>query len=172
MRRDDGETYTLNLMDTPGHVDFAYEVSRSLAACEGSLLVVDALSGGSKRRRWPTSIRPSTMITRSCRFSTRSTCLPPSRSGCAPQIEDVIGIDASEAIEASAKSGIGIKETLEAIVKRLPRARRRQGSTAEGLAWLIVIMTSIWASWLSVRIIDGELKKGDKIRMMGTGSIL
>ncbi len=114
----DGETYTLNLMDTPGHVDFAYEVSRSLAACEGALLVVDAAQGVEAQTLANVyqSIEHDHEIVPS---SHRSTCPP--RAGKGPaEIEDVIGIDASGAVLASAKSGIGIADILEAIVQKIP----------------------------------------------------
>ncbi|SFO40509.1 GTP-binding protein LepA [Cohaesibacter marisflavi] len=165
---DDGETYTLNLMDTPGHVDFAYEVSRSLAACEGSLLVVDASQG----------VEAQTLANVYQAIDNDHEIVPVLNKIDLPaaepervraQIEDVIGIDASEAIEASAKSGIGIKETLEAIVKRLPAP---EGDKEAPLKALLV--DSYYDVYLGVvvivRIIDGELKKGDKIRMMGTGA--
>ncbi|WP_321448238.1 translation elongation factor 4 [uncultured Cohaesibacter sp.] len=165
---DDGETYTLNLMDTPGHVDFAYEVSRSLAACEGSLLVVDASQG----------VEAQTLANVYQAIDNDHEIVPVLNKIDLPaaepervraQIEDVIGIDASEAIEASAKSGIGIKETLEAIVKRLPAP---EGDREAPLKALLV--DSYYDVYLGVvvivRIIDGELKKGDKIRMMGTGA--
>ncbi|WP_316857930.1 translation elongation factor 4 [uncultured Cohaesibacter sp.] len=165
---DDGETYTLNLMDTPGHVDFAYEVSRSLAACEGSLLVVDASQG----------VEAQTLANVYQAIDNDHEIVPilnkidlpaaePERVRA--QIEDVIGIDASDAIEASAKSGIGIKETLEAIVKRLPAP---EGDLSAPLKAMLV--DSYYDVYLGVvvivRIIDGELKKGERIRMLGTNA--
>ncbi len=117
-RAKDGKLYTLNLMDTPGHVDFAYEVSRSLAACEGSLLVVDA-SQESRRRRSPTSTRRSTQP----RDRPRPQQDRPARRRAErikQQIEDVIGLDASDAVPISAKTGLNIEGVLEAIVTRLP----------------------------------------------------
>ena len=165
---DDGETYTLNLMDTPGHVDFAYEVSRSLAACEGSLLVVDASQG----------VEAQTLANVYQAIDNDHEIVPVLNKIDLPaaeperirdQIEDVIGIDASEAIEASAKSGIGIKETLEAIVQRLPAP---EGDLEAPLKAMLV--DSYYDIYLGVvvivRIVDGELKKGDKIRMIGTGA--
>ncbi|TLP47243.1 MULTISPECIES: translation elongation factor 4 [Cohaesibacter] len=165
---DDGETYTLNLMDTPGHVDFAYEVSRSLAACEGSILVVDASQG----------VEAQTLANVYQAIENDHEIVPilnkidlpaaePDRVRA--QIEDVIGIDASDAIEASAKSGIGIKETLEAIVQRLPAP---EGDLDAPLKAMLV--DSYYDVYLGVvvivRIVDGVLRKGDKIRMVGTGA--
>src|SRR6201747_858054 len=118
-KADDGETYVLNLMDTPGHVDFAYEVSRSLAACEGSILVVDASQG----------VEAQTLANVYQAIEHDHEIVPVLNKVDLPaaeperiraQIEDVIGIDASDAVLASAKTGIGIKEVLEAIVTRLP----------------------------------------------------
>src|SRR5690349_23789712 len=115
----DGKTYTLNLMDTPGHVDFAYEVSRSLAACEGSLLVVDASQG----------VEAQTLANVYQAIDNNHEVVPVLNKVDLPaaepdrvrqQIEDVIGLDASDAVEASAKSGLGIHDVLEAIVHRLP----------------------------------------------------
>ncbi|WP_119305946.1 translation elongation factor 4 [Cohaesibacter haloalkalitolerans] len=165
---DDGETYTLNLMDTPGHVDFAYEVSRSLAACEGSLLVVDASQG----------VEAQTLANVYQAIDNDHEIVPILNKIDLPaaepervreQIEDVIGIDASNAIEASAKSGIGIKETLEAIVHRLPAP---EGDKEAPLKAMLV--DSYYDVYLGVvvivRIIDGELRKGERIRMMGTNA--
>ena len=167
-KADDGETYTLNLMDTPGHVDFAYEVSRSLAACEGSLLVVDASQG----------VEAQTLANVYQAIDNDHEIVPILNKIDLPaaepdrirdQIEDVIGIDASDAIEASAKSGIGIKETLEAIVTRLPAP---QGDIDAPLKAMLV--DSYYDVYLGVvvivRIVDGQLKKGDKIRMIGTSA--
>src|ERR1700753_3333179 len=118
-KADDGETYILNLMDTPGHVDFAYEVSRSLAACEGSILVVDSTQG----------VEAQTLANVYQAIDNNHEIVPVLNKIDLPasdpdkvkkQIEEVIGIDASEAILVSAKTGVGIKETLEAIVKKLP----------------------------------------------------
>ena len=116
----DGKTYVLNLMDTPGHVDFAYEVSPLAGRLRGLAAGGRRLARASRRRRWPTSTRRSTTTTRSCRSSTRSTCRPPSPTASRQQIEDVIGLDASDAVPISAKTGIGIDDVLEAIVNRLP----------------------------------------------------
>ena len=132
-RADDGQDYVLNLMDTPGHVDFAYEVSRSLSACEGSILVVDASQG----------VEAQTLANVYQAIDHDHEIVPVLNKIDLPaaepdrvrqQIEDVIGLDASGAVEASAKTGQGIHEVLEAIVTRLPAAEGRRGRAAEGAA--------------------------------------
>ncbi len=159
-----GETYILNLMDTPGHVDFAYEVSRCLYACEGALLVVDASQG----------VEAQTLANVYLAIDAGLEIVPVLNKIDLPaaeperirsQIEDVIGIDASEAIEVSAKSGLNIDQLLEAIVSKLPAPK---GDSAKPLKALLV--DSWYDSYLGVvvlvRVIDGELKKGDRIKMM------
>ena len=166
---DDGKTYVLNLMDTPGHVDFAYEVSRSLSACEGSLLVVDASQG----------VEAQTLANVYQAIEHDHEIVPVLNKIDLPaaepervrkQIEDVIGIDASDAIEASAKSGIGIKEVLEAIVTRLPAP-----TIGDRNAPLKALLVDAWYdTYMGVvvlfRVVDGEIKKGQRIRMMNFGS--
>ncbi|MBL1419822.1 MAG: elongation factor 4 [Alphaproteobacteria bacterium] len=164
----DGETYILNLIDTPGHVDFAYEVSRSLAACEGSLLVVDASQGVEAQ----TLANVYKAIENDHELVTvlNKIDLPaaePERIKL--QIEDVIGIDTSEAVEVSAKTGFGIPDVLEAIVKQLPAPKGDINAP---------LKASLVDSWYDqylgvvvlVRIIDGVMKKGQRIKMMGAGS--
>lgn len=163
----DGETYTLNLMDTPGHVDFSYEVSRSLAACEGALLVVDASQG----------VEAQTLANTYLALDANLDLFPVLNKIDLPaaepervknQIEDVIGIDAQDALEISAKTGIGIQDTLEAIVKNIPAPK---GDENEKLQALLV--DSWYDTYLGVvilvRVKNGTLKKGDKIRMLSTG---
>ncbi len=165
----DGETYQLNLMDTPGHVDFAYEVSRSLAACEGSILVVDASQG----------VEAQTLANVYQAIDNHHEIVPVLNKVDLPaaepervrqQIEDVIGIDASEAVLISAKTGLGIPDVLEAIVKRLPPPR---GNPEAPLAALLV--DSWYDSYLGVvvlvRVVDGTLRKGQKVRFMATGAV-
>jgi GTP-binding protein LepA len=164
----DGQDYILNLMDTPGHVDFAYEVSRSLKACEGSLLVVDASQG----------VEAQTLANVYQAIDAGHEIVPVLNKIDLPaaepdrikeQIEEVIGLDASEAVMISAKTGIGIPDVLEAIVARLPPPA---GDDAAPLKALLV--DSWYDAYLGVvvlvRIFDGTLKKGQKIQMMGTGA--
>ncbi|MEH6834651.1 translation elongation factor 4 [Falsihalocynthiibacter arcticus] len=168
-KADDGLDYVLNLIDTPGHVDFAYEVSRSMRAVEGSLLVVDASQG----------VEAQTLANVYHALDADHEIVPilnkidlPA-ADCdrvAEQIEDVIGIDASGAIQVSPKTGQGIHETLEAIVTRLPAPKGDRSAPLKAM-----LVDSWYDSYLGVivlvRIIDGVLKKGDKIRMMQNGSV-
>ncbi|MFZ1813168.1 MAG: translation elongation factor 4 [Rhizobiaceae bacterium] len=165
----DGKHYVLNLMDTPGHVDFAYEVSRSLSACEGSLLVVDASQGVEAQ----TLANVYQAIDNDHEIVTvlNKIDLPAAEpERIKEQIEEVIGLDASQAIAISAKTGLGIGDVLEAIVTQLPAPK--EGDATKPLKALLV--DSWYDSYLGVivlvRIIDGELKKGQTVRMMGTGA--
>jgi GTP-binding protein LepA len=166
----DGISYQLNLMDTPGHVDFAYEVSRSLAACEGSLLVVDAAQG----------VEAQTLANVYQAINNNHEIIPilnkidlpaaePER--VCQQIEDVIGIDTTEAVMISAKTGIGIENVLEAIVTRLPAPHSEFGEDGPLKAMLV---DSWYDQYLGViilvRIIDGTLKAKTKIKMMSNGA--
>ncbi len=164
----DGETYQLNLMDTPGHVDFTYEVSRSLAACEGSLLIVDSSQG----------VEAQTLANSYLAIEADHEIIPVLNKIDLPaaepdrvrrEIEDVVGLAADDAIAVSAKTGEGITEVLEALVQRLP------APTGDRDAPLKAMLVDSWYdSYLGVivlvRVRDGVLKKGMKIRMMGTGA--
>ncbi len=160
----DGETYTLNLMDTPGHVDFAYEVSRSLAACEGALLVVDAAQGVEAQTL--ANVYQSIEHDHEIVPVINKIDLPAAEpEQVRKEIEDVIGIDASEAVLASAKSGIGIADILEAIVRKIPPPK---GDAAAPLKAMLV--DSWYDPYLGVvilvRVIDGVLKKGQLVTFM------
>jgi len=167
-KADDGETYVLNLMDTPGHVDFAYEVSRSLAACEGSILVVDASQG----------VEAQTLANVYQAIDNNHEIVPVLNKIDLPaaepdrvrqQIEDVIGLDASDAVECSAKTGLGIHDVLEAVVKRLPPPKGDRDAALKALlvdAWYDAYLGVI----VLVRVFDGTLKAGQKIKMMQTGA--
>src|ERR687894_2062991 len=164
----DGKTYILNLMDTPGHVDFAYEVSRSLAACEGSLLVVDASQG----------VEAQTLANVYQAIDANHEIVPILNKIDLPaadpdrikeQIEEVIGIDASEAVPISAKTGLNIEGVLEAIVQKLPPPKGDPDAPLKAL-----LVDSWYDAYLGVvvlvRIIDGSMKRGSTIKMMGTGA--
>ena len=164
----DGQTYTLNLMDTPGHVDFSYEVSRSLTACEGSLLVVDATQG----------VEAQTLANAYLAIEADHEIVPVLNKVDLPatdikrttsQIEDVIGLDASQALPISAKTGEGVDAVLEAIVKRIPPPSGTRDAPLKAM-----LVDSWYDSYLGVMILvrvhDGVLKRGLKIRMMATGA--
>ncbi|WP_242097258.1 translation elongation factor 4 [Sphingomonas sp. CROZ-RG-20F-R02-07] len=165
----DGEAYVLNLMDTPGHVDFAYEVSRSLAACEGALLVVDAAQGVEAQTL--ANVYQSIEHDHEIVPVINKIDLPAAEpEKVRKEIEDVIGIDASEAVLASAKSGIGIADILEAIVTKIPPPK---GDPAAPLKAMLV--DSWYDPYLGVvilvRVMDGVLKKGQQIKFMQTGTV-
>ncbi|WP_217597102.1 translation elongation factor 4, partial [Cohnella sp. GbtcB17] len=167
-KADDGEIYTLHLIDTPGHVDFTYEVSRSLAACEGALLIVDAAQG----------IEAQTLANVYLALDNNLEILPVINKIDLPsaepervkqEVEDVIGLDASEAVLASAKNGIGIKEILEQVVQKVPAP---QGDPEAPLKALI--FDSYYDAYKGVicyiRVIDGKLRAGTPIKFMATGA--
>ncbi|MDN5568149.1 MAG: GTP-binding protein, partial [Paracoccus sp. (in: a-proteobacteria)] len=164
----DGHTYVLNLIDTPGHVDFAYEVSRSMRAVEGSLLVVDATQG----------VEAQTLANVYQAIDANHEIVPVLNKIDLPasepdrvkaQIEDVIGIDASNAIAISAKTGVGIPDVLEAIVTRLPAPKGERDAPLKAM-----LVDSWYDSYLGVvvmiRVMDGVVRKGDQVKMMQTGA--
>lgn len=167
-KADDGQTYMINLMDTPGHVDFSYEVSRCLAACEGSLLVVDSSQG----------VEAQTLANVYQAIDNDHEIVPILNKIDLPasdpdrvkeQIEEVIGIDTSEAIPVSAKTGIGIKETLEAIIQKLPAPEGDPRAPFKAL-----LVDSWYDPYLGViilaRVVNGSIKRGQKIKMESIGS--
>ena len=164
-----GEKYVLNLIDTPGHVDFAYEVSRSMRAVEGSLLVVDSTQGVEAQTL--ANVYQAIDADHEIVPILNKIDLPASECDrVAEQIEDVIGIDASNAIRVSAKAGIGIVDTLEAIVHRLPAPKGDRNAPLKAM-----LVDSWYDSYLGVvvmiRVMDGVIRKGDRIKMMQTGAI-
>jgi GTP-binding protein LepA len=165
----DGQVYHLNLIDTPGHVDFSYEVSRSLSACEGALLVVDASQG----------VEAQTVANCYTALDLGVEVVPVLNKMDLPQadpenakaeIEDVIGIDATDAIPCSAKTGMGIDEILEAVIARMPAPRGNPDGPPRAM-----IIDSWFDNYVGVvmlvRVVDGELRKGDRIRMMATNTV-
>ncbi len=165
----DGEDYVLNLIDTPGHVDFAYEVNRSLAACEGSLLVVDASQGVEAQTL--ANVYQAMENDHEIVSVLNKIDLPAAEPDrIRQQIEDVIGLDATDAIEMSAKTGLGIDDVLEAIVTKLPAPVGKRDAPLKAM-----LVDSWYDPYLGVvvlvRIIDGVLKKGQKIKMMASDAV-
>src|ERR1700759_5556890 len=164
----DGEMYVLNLMDTPGHVDFGYEVSRCLAACEGALLVVDASQAAEAKTL--ANVYQAIDAGLDIVPVLNKIDLPAAEPDrVRTQIEDVIGIDASDAIEISAKTGLNIEGVLEAVVTRLPAPKGNVNAPLKAL-----LIDSYYDTYLGVvvlvRVVDGELKRGQKIRMIAANA--
>jgi GTP-binding protein LepA len=168
-KADDGKEYMLNLIDTPGHVDFSYEVSRSLASCEGALLVVDASQG----------VEAQTVANTYLAMENNLEILPVINKidlpGAEPettmeQIEDALGIDCSDALYASAKEGTGVKEILESIVKKIPPPEDNDNKPLKAL-----VFDSWFDNYLGVlilvRVFDGRVSAGKKIKLMATGKV-
>lgn len=165
----DGQVYNLNLIDTPGHVDFSYEVSRSLSACEGALLVVDASQG----------VEAQTVANCYTALDLGVEVIPVLNKMDLPQadperakaeIEDVIGIDASDAIPCSAKTGLGVDDILEAIVARMPPPKGQPDGPLRAMiidAWFDNYVGVV----MLVRVVDGSLKKGERVRLMATNAV-
>lgn len=167
-KADDGQIYYLNLIDTPGHVDFSYEVSRSLSACEGALLVVDASQGVEAQSvaNCYTAIDLGVEVTAVLNKIDLPSAEP---ERVMKEIEDVIGIDASDAVQCSAKTGLGVHEVLEAVVAKVPPPKGDLSAPLKALvidAWFDNYVGVV----MLVRIVDGELKPKSKIKMMATGS--
>ncbi len=164
----DGKTYKLNLLDTPGHVDFSYEVSRSLAACEGAILIVDAAQG----------VEAQTMANVNLAMSQELTIVPvlnkidlpaADTDKCRAQLEDLLAIPGDEAIPASAKAGIGIEDILEAVVTKMPAPK-----DAEDKLFRASVFDSVYDAYRGVisyvRVMSGQVKKGDRIKLFATNS--
>ena len=164
---DDGQTYELNFIDTPGHVDFSYEVSRSLAACEGALLVVDAAQGVEAQSvaNCYTAVEQGLEVVPVLNKVDLPSAEP---DRVRQEIEDVIGIDATDAIEISAKTGLNVRQALEAIIQRIPPPAQPADTTLKAL-----IIDSWFDNYLGVislvRVVQGEISVGDKILVMSTG---
>ncbi len=165
---DNGETYLLNLIDTPGHVDFSYEVSRSLSACEGALLVVDASQGVEAQSvaNCYTALDLGLEVTAVLNKIDLPSADP---ERVIQEIEDVIGIDAQDAVQCSAKTGLGVREVVEAVIAKVPAPQGDLNAPLKALvidAWFDNYVGVV----MLVRIIDGEIKRKDKIKMMATGT--
>src|SRR6201991_749706 len=165
----DGQVYNLNLIDTPGHVDFSYEVSRSLSACEGALLVVDASQGVEAQTvaNCYTALDLGVEVVPVLNKMDLPNADPENAKA---EIEDVIGIDAEDAIPCSAKTGMGIDEILEAVIARMPAPRGQREAALRAM-----IIDSWFDSYVGVvmlvRVVDGRLAKGERIRMMASNAV-
>jgi GTP-binding protein LepA len=164
-----GEIYNLNLIDTPGHVDFSYEVSRSLSACEGALLVVDA-SQGVEAQTVANCYTALDLGVEVLPVLNKMDLASADPDNAKTEIEDVIGIDASQAIPCSAKTGMGVDEILEAIITRIPPPRGNPDAALRAMivdSWFDTYVGVV----MLVRVVDGRLAKGERIKMMATGAM-
>jgi GTP-binding protein LepA len=165
----DGQIYNLNLIDTPGHVDFSYEVSRSLSACEGALLVVDA-SQGVEAQTVANCYTALDLGVEVIPVLNKMDLPQADPEGARKEIEDVIGLDASDAIACSAKTGLGIEDILEMVVAKVPQPKGNPGAALRAM-----IIDSWFDSYVGVvmlvRVVDGRLAKGERIKMMATGAM-